>query len=212
LFEVSSKMKIVCCMFINVFFLIAVFGQSAVQLQAELDKGVSEDALRAILAAGKSGDKNFIPLLKKLAKQPRSREELNSVSSCAQIALAKLGQEEYLKAIIADVDSGNIFFQDVAIQKLAKVGGRSAFRVFFELLDDNKYRAEVPTAEEIQRAKQMGAVIRKGDEILEPRSFLVMRLLANIVDDPPVIRDIAPNENSILLWKNWFENHKYLIE
>ena len=150
--------------------------------------------------------------MKKLADRPNSKTELYSIPSYAEIALATLDEKPYLDAIIADVDGPDIFVQNVAIQKLAKVGGKRAFKTFVRLLDDTKYRQEVPTEEDLQRAKRIGATLRKGDEILEPRSFLVMKLLATMVANPPVSPGTNPNEKHIAVWKKWFKEHPEMIQ
>lgn len=137
---------------------------------------------------------------------------LNTVPSYAQIALAMLGEKKYLSEIIDQVDDKNIFVQNVGIRKLAYVGGKIAYKTFFRLLDDTKYRVETPTLQEIENARKNGYGIRKGDELVEPRSFLVMELLAKMVSNPPVSPNMKPDIQHIQIWKGWFEINKQLIQ
>ena len=205
-------MKLIYITLIVLLLLSSTFAQSVKQLEEKLNNGTTSDALESILEAGKSGNKTFIPYLKKLALQPADSINIHTISSYAQIALAGLGEKAYLSAIIGDVDNENIFLQNVAIQKLALVGGKPAFKVFFQLLDDKEYRVEKLTPQDERKIQETGQFSRKGDEVLEPRSFLVMRLLSKMTDNPPVPCDVQPSEKEILIWKEWFGNHRYLIE
>ena len=206
-------MKLLFCSLVSIFFLLPVNGQGVPGLQEKLKQGVTADTLNEILEVGKSRDKAVIDYLITLASQPDSGSNINTVPSFAQIALARLGQEPYLSSIIRDVESENIFIQAQAIQKLGKVGGKPAFKEFYRILDDLEYRSEKVTAKDLALMREVGAVaMRKGDEILEPRSFLVMKLLSTIVENPPVAPDTTPTEKLIPIWKAWFANHKELIQ
>src|SRR5690606_8396209 len=132
------------------------------------------------------GDKSVIPYLEKLASQPSEKIVLHSIESYAQVALAKLGVDYHLNLILKQVDDESIFVQDVGMKKLAMVGGRNAFATFLRLLDDTNYRSEKFTKDETQQIMNGRLHSRKGDEVLEPRSYLAMRLLAEISPNPPV--------------------------
>jgi hypothetical protein len=182
------------------------------QLDEKLKIGITPDSLNAILEAGKSGDRSFIPYLRKLALQPENSDALHTASSYAQIALASLGEEEYISSILKQVDDENIFRQNIGIQKLAYVKGKIALKTFYRLLDDTKYRVETLSPKEIEYAKKNGLGIRKGDEMLEPRSILAMEMLVKIVPNPPISPGVKPTIQDIEIWKQWFITNKYLIE
>lgn len=205
-------MKILYVALLGLFFVLPALGQNVSQLKEKIDKSITTESLNSILEAGKSGDKSFVPYLKKLASQKDSKFVLDTVSSYAQIALARLGEEDYLSAIVKDVDNENIFLQDIAIRKLAYIGGKSAFKEFYRLLNDKEFRVEKLTPEDIQKINETGLSSRKGDEVLEPRSFLVMKILSKMIDNPPVSPDTQPSEKDINIWKAWFKEHKDLIE
>ncbi len=206
-------MKAIFFTLVCLLFFIPIHAQGVVGLREKLKRGETREALEAILEAGKSGDKAFVPYLKELASRPDFGPSIYTLPSYAQMALAKLGEEPYLSAIIKDLDSTNIFAQDRAIERLGKVGGRPAFKEFFRLLDDKKYRSETVTDADIAKMREIGAtVMRKGDQILEPRSFLVMKLLSTLVENPPVSPDAIPTEKDIPIWKVWFDKHRSLFE
>jgi HEAT repeat protein len=213
-------MKLANTIFIILISTFILFAQEtdskAKQLEAKLNSGsITSETYKAILEAGKSGDKSFIPYLKTLASRETTTDydtALHTIKSYAQIALATLGDEEYLNKFIRDVDSENIFLQDLAMHKLAMVNNKSTYKTFYRLLDDTKYRQEVPTDAELQAAKEGGYHLRKGDELLVPRSFMVMRILSKMVTNPPTCPNLNEKESDIKLWKKWFEEHKELIE
>jgi hypothetical protein len=188
----------------------------AKQLEAKLNSGsITAETYKAILEAGRSGDKSFIPYLKTLASRETDRDydtALHTIKSYAQIALATLGDQEYLNKIVKEIDGEDIFLQDAAMERLAMVNNKLTYKTFYLLLDDTKYRQELPTAEEIKYAKNQGYELRKGDVILEPRSFFAMYLLSKIISNPPVTCNLELNETHIKIWKEWFAKHKELIE
>ena len=206
-------MRILQYILISMAFAISVHGQTALQLKEKFRNGVTDESLKAILDAGDSANPAIIPYLKQLALQTDSDLLVKSIPSYAQIALAKLGEESYLLPIVKKLDDPDIFVQDVSIQRLSLVGGKRMYREFYRLLDDTKYRYEDVAEVDLQKMRDLGATgLRKGDQILEPRSFAVMKLLSKMVGNPPVYCDIPPSEKHISLWKKWFEEHKELID
>lgn len=182
------------------------------RLEATVKSGVTEDSLRMIIEAGESGDKSVIPYLEKLASQPSERNVLHSIESYAQVALAKLGMDYQLNMILKQVDDENIFVQDVGMKKLAMVGGRNAFATFLRLLDDTDYRSEKFIKDEPEKIVDGRPHSKKGDEVLEPRSYLAMTLLTEISPNPPVTKTTPLSPETAQLWKIWFESNKQLLE
>ena len=183
-----------------------------VQQLAEKIKTVStSESLEAILAAGKSGNKHYIPFLRTIAEPEKVSYAFKTIPAYAQVALAQLGDEGYLSLILSEVDSEDIFLQNAGIEKLSLVGGSAAFRTFFRLLDDVKTRREIASEEEKANARAHGFTVRKGDEILDPRSILAMKKLSRMVADPPIAPDATPTLDDIKVWKDWFQAHRDLI-
>jgi hypothetical protein len=186
------------------------------QLETQLNSGnITGKEYATILEAGRTGDKSFIPYLKTLASKKTSiyyDMSLHTIKSYAQIALATLGDEEYLNKFIKDATGDNLALQDIGMERLAMVNNKLTYKVFYRLLDDTKYRQEIPTEAQLQYAKEIGGVCRIGDVILVPRSFMVIRLLSKIVVNPPTSPNVEVKESDIKLWKKWFEEHKELIE
>jgi hypothetical protein len=192
-----------------VFFSLPVFCQanSSVPSVSELDSllkaGINQDSLNAILRVGKSQKREFIPYLEKLAAEPSSPLVFQTPKTYAEIALAKLGEKKYLDLILQQIDGENIFVQDVAIRKLAYVGGDIAYNSFYKLLDDCNPRWEKPNTGADQNSKTVYS--RRGDQHLEPRSFVVMRILGELVKDPPVDVLAEPSVDNARVWKIWLE-------
>ena len=150
-----------------------------------LAEKVREGDNQSVLNAGKSEDKTLIPYLKTLASKG---------SPWAQMALAKLGENEYLNQILAEVDAEDPNIQDRAMEKLSYVGGKVAFKRFYELLDD--------TAPRLTESRCV---------IFFTRSTMAMFFLRKMVDNPPT-QNTNPSDRNISLWKEWFLINKYLIE
>jgi hypothetical protein len=145
----------------------------------------------SILEAAATGDQSLIPYLKLLAtKEFRSNQESSAVN--AHIALVKLGDEQALAEVIAETKDASPFVQDTAIRKLARAGTKKAFRKLYELLDDTaERRPNVPIA---------------NDVIIAPNNAVVaMYELAEVVDNPPVKKNLVPSISDIPLWKAWFK-------
>jgi hypothetical protein len=217
-------MKLANTIFIILISAFILFAQEtdskAKQLEAKLNSGsITAETYKAILEAGKSGDKSFIPYLKTLASRETTTDydtALHTIKSYAQIALATLGDEEYLNKIVKEVDGENIFLQNTAMERLAMVNNKLTYKTFYRLLDDTKYRQEIPTEAQLQKAKELGATSRIGDVMLEPRSFFAMELLSKLVTNPPTSPNLEKKHSEkvsdIKLWKKWFEEHKELID
>ncbi len=189
------------------------------QLKEKLKCVITSDLMKAMLDAGKKGDKSIIPDLKKIASRETDSDyniALYTTKSYAQIALAMLGDEEYLNKIVGDIDGENIFLQNTAMERLAMVNNKLTYKTFYRLLDDTKYRQEIPTEAQLQYAKKIGGVSRVGDVMLEPRSFFAMYFLSKLVANPPTLPNSEKKHSEklsdIQIWKKWFEEHKELIE
>ena len=141
---------------------------------------------KSILEAGSSGDKTLVPYLKTLAAKD---------SPWAYMALAKLGETEYLNQILTEVDAENPSIQDRAMEKLSYVGGKAAFKKFYELLDDIT-----------PRQTESRCVV------FFTRSVMAMFFLRKMVENPPTSTRHSGNSKDIALWKEWFITNKHLIE
>ncbi len=193
------------------------FGQSGLkdrdisELAEKIKAGRTSESLEAILAAGRSGNKNYIPFLRTVADAKNETNAIKTVASYSQVALAILGEKKYLSSILQQVDSIDIYEQNLGIEKLSLVGGSVAYKVFFRLLDDVQIRREGRSAEEIEYARIHGFTLRTGDEFLEPRSILVMQKLSGMAIDSPIPPGSTPSLNDIKIWKKWFERHWEII-
>src|ERR1035437_3078773 len=196
---------------------LSVFGQAGQndpnvkELADKIKTRSTHESMEAILAAGRSGNKNFIPFLQTIAEPEEVSYAFKTIPSYAQVALAMLGEKGYLWLILQEVDSEDIFLQNTGIEKLSLVGGPTAFKTFFRLLDEVQLRREKASAEDLEYARIHGFTLRTGDEILEPRSILAMRKLSTMVIDPPVSPAASPTLDDIKIWKEWFIQHQDLI-
>lgn len=172
-----------------------------------LAEKVKEGDNQSILKAGNSGDKTLIPYLKALASKG---------SPWAQMALAKLGEREYLDQILVEVDADSPDIQSRGIRKLAYVGGKEALKKFYQLLDDTAPRENPNCKKEMERFKENHSEIEKCgfccDVLVLTRSSMAILYLSQMVDNPPTKRGMWGIEEDVPLWKEWFERNKYLIE
>ena len=160
-----------------------IMSDSAKELAQKIKTGDYE----SIREMGNSGDDTIIPYLKTLT----SKESKWIVNDNAQMALAKLGEKEYLNQILAEVDAESPDVQDKAMKKLSYIGGKTAFKKFYELLDDTTTRqSESPCI------------------IFFTRSTTAMFFLSRMVVNPPTTKVGA---EYIKTWREWFEQNKHLI-
>jgi len=175
---------------------------------------------QSVLDAGGTGDTSLIPYLKVLASQGKS--------PWPQMALAKLGEKDYVDEIFAEVDNADPMVQDRAIEKLVYLGDKTSLRRLYQLLDDATPREDpscpkdpVAFAEYIKKHPQEQNGNLRCDVIFFSRRSTVMHVLdgalKNYPDVPPPYLENDPRpekwqEKRASLWKEWFENHKYLIE
>ena len=176
--------------------------QQEVALQLAADTSVTAKVLKAkvdacesgaILAAAESMDTTLIPYLKLLAADEERRKRRNSVAFEAQVALAKLGDNEAFSQILDELESvkrGQIEGSAV-IMKLGLIARKEGYRILYGLLDDQNR----PPSE----AKDM---------FYPTRSVATMSVLAITVKDPPTGKD----RYSVEAWKTWFERNRHLID
>lgn len=159
-----------------------------------LESRVKTGDYDAIAEAGKSGDLTLIPYLKQLSSNVIARTKSNTPEFQAHIALVKLGDNGALQQILTEVDSENFAIQDNAIKKLSLIGGKAAFKKFYELLEDLAPRES------------------QSDVIYFPRGVVVMLELSRLVSDPPTMPSKYDLKQNAQSWKEWFNRNKHLIE
>ena len=189
------KNKFICVFVTILAFYQLTFSQSdSAKILAEK---IKTEGRQAILNAGTSQDKTIIPYLKTLA--------LKDDYSAIQMALAKLGETEYLNQIILETESPNISDQNFAIRKLAYVANKKAYTKLYSLLDNTKER------ENDKRHISKSDCGLCCDVMVFSIASEVVRVLSKTIPNPPVKSYFGTDED-IELWKKWFEEHKELIE
>jgi hypothetical protein len=117
---------------------------------AELLAAIQRDDCNAILEAGKTGDKTFIPILIEKAKprgvppinpehlkrlgsrdveilkRERERPRFDPIANAAKMALAKLGVKEYLDEIVSELTTTNSISFRATYRELTDLAGASA--------------------------------------------------------------------------------------
>jgi hypothetical protein len=197
--------------FICIFIIVIGFSQSVIsQIENSTDttktliEKIKTEGQKAILDAGKSGDKSLVPYLKTL---------VNSAS--AQMALAKLGEDEYLNQILLETESSEINIQNFAIRKLAYVANKQAFRKLYKLLDNKKERGKKECEKEIRKVEETKSDTSKCgfccDVMVFSMASEVVRVLSKTIESPPVKSSYGTDED-IQIWKKWFEENRELIE
>lgn len=160
----------------------------------------------AIAQAGKTGDPDFVPVLRSLI--PHSKKEFGRVLPSIQIALAKLGETDQIAAILSDLRGDVPRRQNEAVDKLIDIGGPMAITAIMPLLDEDKVRSY----------KQNPPGICRRDY---PLRRYALRALPLLVVNPPVdpetddisiIGKWVPIDEQVALWKQWYEWHKDSLE
>ena len=168
-----------------------ILSESAKELKSKVEDGNYD----AILEAGNSDDKSLIPYLKSMTLNSKDKWNEASRAFKAQIALAKLGDQDAFNEILAETDAPEPYVQDSALKKLSLVGGNKSFKKLYSLLDDFSDRK--------------GEAI---DVIYFPRGSLAITLLSQMVSDPPTNPKRYGMQEDVKLWKAWFEKHKQLLD
>lgn len=205
-------------------FLLLVLWSSNVLAQTEelsptakyLKSRVEAGDYDAILEAGNSGDLTLIPYLKQLVSNAKARSNSNSSAYEAHIALAKLGGNDALQQILAEIDAENPDVQDNAMKKLSLVGGKEAFKKFYQLLDDTAPRENPKCKKSLENFKKNHPEGENCgfccDVVYFSRSVSAILLLSNMIDNPPVKGGAWDLKKNVQLWKEWFAKNKHLIE
>lgn len=203
------KLSVMCLFFFAFALSQFAFGQahqmsdSAKALAARVKEGDNQ----SILDAGMSGDKSLIPYLRTLTSKG---------TPWAQMALAKLGEVEYLNQILAEVDAADPAIQDRAMEKLTYVGGKEALRKLYQLLDDTSPRENPNCKKGTEEFKikhpDGGKCGFCCDVIFFSRSSTAILILSKMVDTPPTNVGNWGTEKDIKRWKEWFLVNKHLID
>lgn len=170
-------------------------------LKQQIEEGNSKAILEVLSEPYKAQDAQLKPFLRKLASDEKQRVIYDSPSYYAQIALAKLGEQDEIEQIYSEVDVKDSGYL-VGMKKLFLVGGKTAIKKFYLLLDDN-------TQVEIKKDYSKPEV-PVNDVFYYPKSTMAIYYLSKLVDNPPT-RSGVPS-NKVSLWKEWFEKHKELIQ
>jgi len=176
--NLTIYLTIVATVTIPVFSQVAPSSATLREKIREIEKGERQ----AILDLGKMADRSAIPYLQRL-RQNEDGGQFGSISISAQMALAKLGDEKEMGQILSEANSDDPRLQERAVSKLAYVGGKEAIATLIGLLGIDKYRDQ-----------KGGEPNRRGPNgelpfervIFEPLNLDAMKVLAQIVPNPPV--------------------------
>ncbi len=155
----------------------------------------------AILELGRSGNSSVIPTLKELRTR-ETNKAMGSVSSRAQMALARLGDAEAMSEILTEMKSDDPTVQDNAIRKLVYVSNDEAIRNLIALLDDAGPR-KMKEYDPEQRGPH--GEIPQGKIIYLPINVMAMKALAEIVPNPVIASGKEPTQEEIQLWLEWWK-------
>lgn len=161
----------------------------------------------AILELGKRGKQEAIPELK-IIRDDNKNKAFGSISSCVQMALAKLGDSEAMSEILAELKSDNPMLQDHAIKKLAYVANSQAIEVLVNLLENNKSRKMKGYDPNMRGPK---GEMPQGKILYEPINVIAMKALAVIIPNPIISVDKLPAQENIQKWREWWvaNSNKY---
>jgi len=122
------------------------------------------------------------------------------------MALAKLGDEKERNQILMDANTGDDpALQELAVRKLAYVGGSDAIRTLVGLLGMDKPRNPKGYDPKLDRPVEERPLDRV---VFVPLNLRAMEALAQIVSNPPVDPKAKPTQADVPLWRKWYEMHK----
>jgi hypothetical protein len=179
----------------------------------QLKKQVEQRNIKAILEAADTGDITLIPYLKQLSSDLEGRNNQNHPSFYAHVALAKLGDDEAIQQILAEVDDESTRIQSGGMHKLSLVGGKVAFKKFYELLDDTRPREDTDCQkmfDEHNKKHPDNKLSAYCDILYFTKSVTAMSYLIKMVENPPV-KTFYGTQKEINIWKDWFKKNNRLI-
>ena len=156
-------------------------------LLAHLEQGQA----KAAWVLGQIGDPALSPELERYAGSPDK-----AVAELSKQALAKLGHEQYLAEILAELHADDVRVRSEAFRKLVYVQSEATVRAIAHFLSDPG-----PPASDDPHVQYT------------PYRFLAAWALGQIVDTPPVKKDLAAlyTQQDAEVWKTWWElsQHSY---
>jgi len=164
----------------------------------------------AILELGKRGERETMPILQKIREKSKNKA-FGSTSSCAQMALAKLGDNEAMDEILAELKSDEPMSQDNAIKKLTYVANNKAIEVLVGLLENDKPRKMKGYDPNMRGPK---GEMPQGKILYEPINVLAMKALATIIPNLIILADNKlPSQENIQKWREWWQanSNKYYM-
>lgn len=158
---------------------------------------------KAILEMGNKRDVSKVKFLRKL--KAGKEKHKNSPAVSAQMALAKMGEEQEMNEIVAESRSDDPAVQSEAIEKLRYVANKRAIRELIDLLDH-------PAKFRRNRSKGSSGKIREGHVIFGPPSHQAMEALGEVVPNPPEYNKDKPTKGDIAKWKEWWKKNRQKFE
>jgi hypothetical protein len=153
----------------------------------------------AILSAGSSTDVRFIPLLKRTLR--RYSKDDRSVAEDVRLALAKLGDQGELEAVLCELHSDDPYIQSHALKdKLRYIGGWAAIDTLLTFLPDTP-------------DNQKG--VAQGDMAFGSRTHVAIAILGELLPTGP--RSKGSRRSAIFSegdaeeaadWRAWIEKNK----
>jgi len=174
------------------------------QHDSELVEGIQKGNVGAISEAGKSGNRFFVPFLKRELND-RTNE---GARAYARAALAKLGekeelQEQWCRSISESPSTSGVY---PPIESFGYIGGWYSFQALQKLLEPE---------EETHWNRAVDGYLRKPHsphDIQYPRpSYKALETLSKMVPDPPVkfSPEVELNSNpQAKIWEDWIAAHK----
>lgn len=161
----------------------------------------------AVLELGKRGEREITPILQKIREKNKNKA-FGSVSSCAQMALAKLGDSKATDEILAELKSDEPMSQDNAIKKLTYVANNKAIEILISLLENNSPRKMKGYDSNMRGPK---GEMPQGKILYEPINVIAMKALATIIPNPIISANKLPSQGNIQKWREWWQvnSNKY---
>lgn len=163
-------------------------GDDLAKLKNQLEKETNPTFVLRDAAIGEQG---FVPTLKRLSRSGESPE--STVAGAAQLALARLGDQQALNELDHEIRSNNTGSVLLAIKTLSLVHSDAALKMLMQYLVTNKLN--------------LRRVRIEGDAVEDPMIPVLKGLIAN-VEDPPYTQPFLTDPDHLNQWEKWWKETK----
>ena len=173
-----------------------------IRLEKMNTRSSDDSTKKMVLLLGESGDKTAIPVLQRyLPKSPRTRCS-DTISGCALVALAKLGDDNAFNEIVQDTKTNNAFVYHDSFKRLGMIGNKKAVNILGQYLFIDE-----PPPHEVPPEKGPDGKTRQGVTKFHRPSYLAAQTLEAIFknESPTSTNPDFYTNSDIQKWREWWQ-------